>query len=194
MVMSKAEVATKRPKLGELVPLKQKVSKLSIACGQNKPKGFKGIDLSGDADIKWDLFKFPWPIESGCVREVECSHFVEHIPLANTPDGRDLLCAFVDEMHRVLVAGGRATIITPWYASVRAWQDPTHVRAFNENSWVYYCAWHWYLDWKDYRFEMKHLEFRLSKYGESLELEQDELLRTPRAVDSMYVVLRKIPV
>jgi hypothetical protein len=59
---------------------------------------------------------------------------------------------------------------------------------------VYYCAWHWYLGWKDYRFEMTHIDYRRSEYGKTLELEEDELLRTPRAVDSMYVVLRKIPV
>ena len=94
----------------------------------------------------------------------------------------------------LLDVGGEMHIHVPYELSIGAWQDPTHVRAFNENSWVYYCSWHWYLDWKDFRFEMKHLEYRLSKYGESLELEQDELLRTPRAVDSMYVVLRKIPV
>jgi len=39
-----------------------------------------------------------------------------------------------------------------------------------------------------------HLDYKLSEYGKTLELGLDELLRTPRAVDSMYVVLRKIPV
>jgi len=33
---------------------------------------------------------------------------------------------------------------------------------------------------------------RLSKVGESLELPHDEIIRTPRAVDSMYVVLTKV--
>jgi hypothetical protein len=33
----------------------------------------------------------------------------------------------------------------------------------------------------------------LSNYGASLELPQDEILRLPRAVDSMYVILKKVP-
>jgi hypothetical protein len=36
------------------------------------------------------------------------------------------------------------------------------------------------------------LEMRLSKLGEALELPQDQIIRTPRAVDSMFVVLTKV--
>ena len=82
-------------------------------------------------------------------------------------------------------------IHVPYDLSLGAWQDPTHVRAFNENSWRYYTDWHWYLNWTD-RFELTALEMRLSKVGEALELPQDVILRTPRAVDSMYVVLTKV--
>lgn len=35
-----------------------------------------------------------------------------------------------------------------------AWQDPTHVRALNENSWTYYTDWFWYLGWYEHRFEI----------------------------------------
>jgi hypothetical protein len=68
--------------------------------------------------------------------------------------------------------------------------DPTHLRAFNEKSWLYYTDWHWYLGWED-RFYVTHLEFRLNPIAQDLKLTQEELLRTPRAVDSMYVVLQK---
>jgi hypothetical protein len=135
MVMSKAEVAAKRPKLGELVPLKQKVSKLSIACGQNK---FKGIDLSGDADIKWDLFKFPWPIESGCVREVECSHFVEHIPHYRPEyEGQDGWWMFFAELYRICKPGATLRFVHPYSMSTRADWDPTHTRRIHEMTWYY---------------------------------------------------------
>ena len=36
-----------------------------------------------------------------------------------------------------------------------AWQDPTHVRAMNENSWIYYCDWFWYLGWVEHRFAVQ---------------------------------------
>ena len=84
-------------------------------------------------------------------------------------------------------------IHVPYDLSHGAWQDPTHVRAFNEKSWVYYCEWAWYLGWMGSRFELMHLEMRLSEYGASLKLPQDELMRLPRAVDSMYLVLKKVP-
>ena len=38
---------------------------------------------------------------------------------------------------------------------------------------------------------MTSLEFRLNPIVQDLKLTQEELLRTPRAVDSMYVVLTK---
>jgi hypothetical protein len=91
----------------------------------------------------------------------------------------------------LLRVGGQMRIHVPYDLSLGAWQDPTHVRAFNENSWKYYTEWHWYLGWPD-RFELTTLEMRLSKVGEALELPQDEIIRTPRAVDSMYVVLTKV--
>jgi hypothetical protein len=93
----------------------------------------------------------------------------------------------------LLEMGGEMHIHVPYDLSHGAWQDPTHVRAFNEKSWVYYCEWAWYLGWKGSRFELTHLEMRLSEYGASLELPQDEIMRLPRAVDSMYVILKKVP-
>ncbi len=75
----------------------------------------------------------------------------------------------------------------------QALDHTVHVRAFNEKSWVYYCEWAWYLGWKGSRFELTHLQMSLSNYGASLELPQEEILRLPRAVDSMYVILKKVP-
>jgi predicted SAM-dependent methyltransferase len=45
----------------------------------------------------------------------------------------------------LLAPGGEMKIVVPYDLSIGAWSDPTHVRAFNERSWVYYCAWSWYL-------------------------------------------------
>ena len=40
----------------------------------------------------------------------------------------------------------------PYEHAPTAWQDPTHVRAMNENSWLYYTDWFWYLGWFEHRF------------------------------------------
>ena len=109
---------------------------------------------------------------------------LEHIP--------DLVGA-VTNCKNLLKPGGEFHIHVPYELSLGAWQDPTHVRAFNENSWLYYTDWHWYLGWED-RFYMKQLAFNLSEFGNELaekKVTDAEILRTPRAVDSMSVILCK---
>jgi SAM-dependent methyltransferase len=106
---------------------------------------------------------------------------LEHLP--------DLVGAMTS-CKKLLKTGGEMRIHVPYDLSYGAWQDPTHLRAFNEKSWAYYCEWHWYLGWED-RFYVTSLEFRLNPIAQDLKLTQEELLRTPRAVDSMFVVLTK---
>lgn len=96
----------------------------------------------------------------------------------------------------LLCEGGELDISVPYDLSLGAWQDPTHVRAFNENSWLYYTTWFWYMGWKDYRFEMKGLELIPSEYGKKLLSDGQQLAdlaRQPRAIDSMSVKMIKIP-
>lgn len=110
---------------------------------------------------------------------------LEHIPDLVTAMGNCLM---------LLKAGGTFHIVVPYDLSLGAWQDPTHLRAFNENSWLYYTDWHWYLGWNEARFDRLSTEFALSSLGQSMQQAGkplDEILRTPRAVDSMSVILRK---
>jgi len=124
--------------------------KLSLACGDRPPEGFKGVDLvkTKSVDYVIDLLKFPWKeFKSGSVDEIECSHFVEHIPHG---DGyHDLFFKFFDEVYRILKpaefdvsnpnipTAGFITIVAPYYSSMRSWQDPTHQRAISEASFLY---------------------------------------------------------
>jgi SAM-dependent methyltransferase len=124
----------------------------------------------GDFRVKAEMFDV-----------ILANDILEHVP--------DLVKAMTN-CKELLKVGGEMRIHVPYDLSYGAWQDPTHVRAFNEKSWLYYTDWHWYLGWED-RFHLTHLEFALSEVGESLKLPQDEILRTPRAVDSMYVILQK---
>lgn len=121
-------------------------------------------------------------VERGMFDVILANDILEHVP--------DLVTAMTN-CKELLKVDGQMRIHVPYDLSYGAWQDPTHVRAFNEKSWLYYTDWHWYLGWKD-RFELTLLEMRLSSVGEALELPQDEIIRTPRAVDSMYVVLTKV--
>lgn len=106
--------------------------KLDIACGQNKQKGFKGVDIAPgpEVDFVWDLEKFPWePFEDNSVEEVYCSHYIEH-----TSD----LISFMNEIWRICIPDAKVTFIAPYYTSIRAWQDPTHKRAISENTFLYF--------------------------------------------------------
>jgi len=124
--------------------------KLSLACGQNKPEGFKGVDIAktDQTDYVQDLLQFPWSqFADNSVDEIECSHFVEHIPHGNGYN--DPFFQFFDEIYRILKPAefdpanpnialrGFATITCPYYSSMRAWQDPTHNRAISEASFLY---------------------------------------------------------
>ena len=54
----------------------------------------------------------------------------------------------------LLQEGGVLEVEVPYEKALTAWQDPTHIRAMNENSWLYYTQWFWYLGWFEHRFEI----------------------------------------
>lgn len=94
--------------------------KLDLGCGRNKQPGFTGVDLySPDADIKHDLFKFPFPFAADSVTEIFCSHFVEHIPFK-------LRWPFFEECWRILKVDGTMRIFVPNWKSERSYGDMTH--------------------------------------------------------------------
>ena len=120
-----------------------------------------------------------------CFDRLIANDVLEHIP--------DLTAA-MGNCLRLLRAGGEFEIVVPYDLSYGAWQDPTHVRAFNERSWLYYTDWYWYLGWTEARFDTVMLEYVPSPLGEELVKSGrsvEEVLRMPRTVDSMRVRLRK---
>ena len=93
--------------------------RLDLGCGKNPKEGFVGVDCRdfGQA-IVCDL-RGDWKWEDESVSEVHCSHFIEHLT------GPERV-HFFNELYRVLKPGAKATIIAPYYASERAYGDPTH--------------------------------------------------------------------
>jgi SAM-dependent methyltransferase len=127
----------------------------------------------------------PFVLNKGDFDLIMANDVLEHLP--------DLVSAMRSCLD-LLRPGGELHAQVPYDLSWGAWQDPTHVRAFNERSWLYYTDWHWYLGWNDARFDLVKQDFVLSPYG--LELSNqgrnvEEILRSPRAVDSIRAVLRK---
>lgn len=117
----------------------KKETKYDLACGNNKQKGFIGVDIAKkgtQADIQFDILTFPWDFAKDNSTDVLfASHFIEHIPHG---DGyNDPFFEFFDEAYRILKTGGTFTIIAPYYTSVRATQDPTHMRSISEATFLY---------------------------------------------------------
>jgi SAM-dependent methyltransferase len=124
-------------------------------------------------------------LAEGSFDGIIANHVLEHIPE---------LCRAMTNCLRLLRPGGQFQIQVPYDLSLGAWQDPTHVHAFNENSWRYYTDWHWFLGWVDMRFDLTFMQYEASDFGKELikaGKTRDEIIRTPRAIDSMSVILRK---
>jgi glycosyltransferase involved in cell wall biosynthesis len=85
------------------------------------------IDME-DGNMKWDL-NDGIPLPDNSVGVIWASHIIEHLH-----DKQKIM----SEIHRVLVDGGWAFIQVPSTDGRGAWQDPTHVSFWNENSFWYY--------------------------------------------------------
>jgi predicted SAM-dependent methyltransferase len=123
--------------------------KLDLAGGQNPREGFECVDRWSGAQHVVNLFKFPWPFEDSSVAELNCSHFLEHIPMIEVDhdgnpvpygEGVDLMFRFFDECHRIIVPDGWMTCVVPNGRSNRGFQDPTHRRFFVAETFLYLAA------------------------------------------------------
>lgn len=174
--------------------------KLNLGSGKDWREDYFNVDIDPywEPDAVMD-FNQPAPIgqlmatarfgavslESNYFDEIIANDALEHI--------RNLTTAMTTCLN-LLRVGGLFRIAVPYDLSWGAWQDPTHVRAFNERSWLYYTDWYWYMGWTDARFDIAAFDLGLSPIGEALKQQQikgEDLVRHPRAVDQMRVTLRK---
>ena len=109
---------------------------LDIGCGAQKQPGAIGIDrrpLPG-VDVICD-FERALPFKQGSVAVAYSFHSVEHI--------RDLI-TFMEELYRVCAPDAMVYVKTPYYASRKAFIDPTHVRFMTEESFEYFKSPNYY--------------------------------------------------
>ena len=167
--------------------------KLDLACGQNKQKGFKGVDIAAGpgVDFVWDLEQYPWtPFKDDSCEEIYMSHYLEHV--------KDFM-KFMDEVWRICQNGAIVKILSPYYTSIRAWQDPTHVRAISEATFQYVDKKWRELNKLDHypmksNFEVKDLRLFLSEpwNSKSEEAKQFAVRHYFNVVSDIYVELRVI--
>jgi glycosyltransferase involved in cell wall biosynthesis len=103
------------------------LAKLDLGGRINAWQGFTTVDLF-DADIVANLDE-PWPFADNSVGVIRASHLFEHL--------KDSIHT-MNEAFRVLAPGGWLLIEVPSTDGRGAFQDPTHVSFWNENSIWYY--------------------------------------------------------
>jgi predicted SAM-dependent methyltransferase len=98
--------------------------KLDLGCGKTKKEGFIGIDILpfDNVDIVHDLKNFPYPFDDNSVDEIWMDNVLEIIP---NP------IKVVEEIYRIAKPDSKITISVPYYRSLYAFIDPTHINFFS---------------------------------------------------------------
>ncbi len=161
---------------------------INLGSGKDYRPGWLNLDVQDRAepDVVLDLgapLSLPLTLDSryggqieltaGSIDVLYANNVLEHVPN---------LTLMMTNVLALLKDGGRFEIEVPYEHAMTAWQDPTHVRALNENSWIYYSDWFWYLGWFEHRFEMigsSYLDLKLQPCGKE-------------SASFMRVVLRKV--
>ncbi len=174
-----------------------------INVGSGKAWDLESLNLDSDPlwmpDLLADLNRAlpsPDPVDLGRFgRQVVPEAYFDEIRAIHVLEHVSDLVTVMESFLRLLRVGGILSIEVPYELSYGAWQDPTHVRAMNERSWLYYTDWFWYLGWREHRFTLVELQYVLSEYGDELTAsgtKPEQLNRIPRAIDVMRVKLQKI--
>lgn len=139
--------------------------RVNIGSGKDYKLGWLNLDVLARAqpDALLDLgqpvalpltfhsnFVGPVNLEPESIEQLYANNVLEHVP--------DLV-TFMTQALALLKTGGEFVIEVPYEHSPGAWQDPTHVRAMNEKSWLYYTDWFWYLGWFEHRFQLQQFDF-----------------------------------
>lgn len=134
--------------------------RLQIGSGKDYMPGWLNLDIlpRAEPDLLLDLsvpLTLPAKLDSALTGPVELrADALDFIYANNVLEHVGDLTQLMTNCLRLLRTGGQMLIEVPYEKAPSAWQDPTHVRAFNENSWIYYVEWFWYLGWFESRFAM----------------------------------------
>ena len=101
-----------------------------LGGAHNGAPGYLTIDKHPGASIQHDVLA-GLPFADSSVGVLRAFDFLEHIPLGS-------VVPFMNECYRVLAPGGWLLTATPSTDGRGAFQDPTHVSFWNDNSFWYY--------------------------------------------------------
>jgi SAM-dependent methyltransferase len=112
--------------------------KLNLGAGKSRMDGYLSVDsIPFDGlDVVCDL-RERWPWDDNSASHIHMSHVLEHFEA-------DERVHIFNEAYRVLVPAGQMHIVTPHWASQRAYGDPTH-------KWPPVSEFLFYYVWKEWR-------------------------------------------
>lgn len=163
--------------------------RLNLGAGKGYRAGWLNVDRveSTEPDVLLDLDRpLELPVrlptrgggqvvlEAGGLR---CVHAED--ALVQSPD----LAVLMTNLLSLLCEGGELDIQVPYGKSPSAWQDPSHVRAMNEDSWIHWTDGFWATGWFEHRFEVVDMRW-LDRRHAQVPREHAALMR---------VLLRKVP-
>jgi O-antigen biosynthesis protein len=102
---------------------------LDFGGAHNPEPGYKTVDMHEPADYVGDIFDVLAKLDDNSVGVIRAVDFFEHIS--------DKVSLW-NEMYRVLAHGGMILSLTPSTDGRGAYQDPTHVAFYNQNSFWYF--------------------------------------------------------
>ena len=164
-------------------------TQINLGSGKDYKPGWLNVDILARAepDLVLDLgqpVELPLQVagcrggeiqlQAGSLDRVYANNVLEHVPD---------LPRLMTNVLALLKDGGEFEIEVPYEKSPTAWQDPTHLRALNEQSWQYYTGWFWYLGWFEHRFDIASAHW--------LDLQLQPCAKEQAAF--MKVTLRKVP-
>lgn len=143
----------------------EKATKINLGSGKDYKSGWLNIDVieSAQPDVLLDLGnqqQFPIKVVSITGNQITLDRSqISHIYANNVLEHVPNLTVLMSNCLELLKLDGILEIEVPYEKSLTAWQDPTHLRAMNENSWIYYTDWFWYLGWFEFRFMVKQFNW-----------------------------------
>ncbi len=105
------------------------MKKLNLGCGVDYKKGWVNLDLNelGNADVKHDLLKFPYPFKKDEFGYILASHVLEHFYY-------EQICDIMNELHRILKKQGVLEIRVPYYNGPNNFEVMDHKTFFSFQS------------------------------------------------------------
>lgn len=108
--------------IGELIE-PDLTNAINLGAGNSHIPGTVSLDFPA-----WDGSRDPLPYADNSVSSVFAFHFLEHLTGAQVIE-------MLREIQRVLVPGGTAQIVVPYYKANIAFQDLDHKAFFTEETW-----------------------------------------------------------